>query len=48
MEADFDSHPELIGENVIFVTVKGKGQEVQKYIDGTNRKLIYVDAKPPK
>jgi len=44
MEADFDTYPELIAENVIFVTVKGKGQEVKHLIDGVDRRLIYADA----
>lgn len=46
MEADFSSHPELITDKqVLFVTVAGKGQEVQHLVDGTNIKLIYADAK---
>jgi hypothetical protein len=45
MEADFKKYPELITDKqVIFVTVKGKGQEVQHLVDGTNIKLIYADA----
>jgi len=47
MEADFYSYPELIAENAIFVTIKGKGQEVKHLIDGDKRKLIFVDAKIP-
>jgi len=47
MEADFESHPELIPENVLFVTVKGKGEEVLHLINNEGRKLIFVDAKLP-
>ena len=46
MEADFKKYPELITDKqVLFVTVAGKGQEVEHLVDGTNIKLIYADAK---
>jgi hypothetical protein len=46
MEADFTTYPELINnKNVLFVTVKGKGKEVEHLIDGEDRRLIYADAK---
>lgn len=58
MEADFgdgkskDSRTDLLplieNKDVLFITVKGKGEEVEHLIDGEQRRLIYIDAKPPK
>jgi hypothetical protein len=49
MEADFES-PEyqylIEDKDVLFVTIKGKGQEVEHLIDGKDRRLIYADVKP--
>jgi|GEM_PF-5090875 len=50
MEADFAKYPELIlDKEVIFVTVRGKGQKllaVDGLIDGKKRRLIFADTKP--